>query len=155
MIVNKRNIIIIVAIFVLVLGCGNAVPRPEPPDVQVPPPPAGTETGLIGDEEAGNNPMVHQVGMQIVDLDGNPLKLRGVVLEGWLQWSGHVWGLGFISETQIMNQLTPLIGPEAAQTFRTGVYDNFITERDIEMIAELGTRNGRARHERISGEYRG
>ncbi len=117
--------VLLLAMLLICVSC--TVPLPD--DFEITP---------VDDAVVGKNPMVHQEGMQIVDPDGNPLKLRGVLLEGWLQWNGPLWGAGLTSETQIANRLEQLVGPEEFQAFRTGIYDNFITERDIEMIAELG-----------------
>lgn len=103
-----------------------------------PPPPTDLRTEPVNDTIDNPNPMVHQQGMQIIDPEGNPIKLRGVFLEGWLQWNGTLWGAGFISETDISNRLTQLAGPEEFERFRINIYEQFITERDIEMIADLG-----------------
>lgn len=84
------------------------------------------------------NPMVHQQGATIVDGQRKPLKLRGVLLEGWLMWNGTLWGAGLVSETAISKKLTELVGKEEALRFRTQIYDEFITERDIELIAGMG-----------------
>ncbi len=89
-------------------------------------------------ELATANPMVHQQGAIIVDGQGKPLKLRGVLLEGWLMWNGTLWGAGLTSETAISNKLTELVGEKEALRFRTQIYNEFITERDIEMIAGMG-----------------
>lgn len=59
-----------------------------------PPPPASLRSDPIVDATSGANPMVHQQGTQIVDPAGNPIQLRGVFLEGWLQWNGTLWGMG-------------------------------------------------------------
>lgn len=88
--------------------------------------------------EATANPMVHQEGSRIVDGSGQPLKLRGFLLEGWLMTNGTLWGAGLTSETKIAEKLHDLVGPEEAQRFREQIYQNFITERDIEMISQMG-----------------
>lgn len=115
-------------IFLLLLLICSGCAEPLPADYVLQP---------VDDALVGNNPMVHQVGRIIVDPAGNPLKLRGVLLEGWLQWNGTLWGTGLNSETHIVNRLEQLVGEEQTQLFRKAVYDNFITERDIEMIAAL------------------
>ena len=117
--------IILFAILIIYTGCASPLPE-------------GYKIKPVDDAVEGINPMVHQEGMTIVDLDGNPLQLHGVLLEGWLQWNGPLWGAGLTSETQIANRLTQLVGPEAFAAFRTAVYDNFITEGDIVQIANLG-----------------
>ncbi len=89
-------------------------------------------------EVQSNNPMVHAMGTQIVDGKNNPIKLRGVLLEGWMMWNGTLFGAGLTSETKITNRLEQLAGKPNMEWFRTAIYDHFITERDIQMIAELG-----------------
>ena len=85
------------------------------------------------------NQMIHQQGSLIVDGQGQPIKLRGVLLEGWLMWNGPVWGTGlFNSETKIEEKIVELVGPEKALWFRQQIYQTFITEHDIQMIAEMG-----------------
>ena len=84
------------------------------------------------------NPMIHAVGSRLVDGNGDPIQLRGVLLEGWLMWNGALWGAGLSSETKLSGRIEGLVGREEAARFRKAVYDTFITERDIEMIADLG-----------------
>ncbi len=91
--------------------------------------------GLIGDVHAG---FVRAEGAQIVDRDNRPFKLRGVLLEGWLFWHGLLWGGGFQSETEMTTALGDLAGREQARDFKRRVHDNFITERDIRLIARMG-----------------
>lgn len=44
------------------------------------------------------NPVLHRQEMQIVDNQGNPVKLRGPHFLGWLMWEGVTWGAGFTSD---------------------------------------------------------
>lgn len=122
---RNYRILVLIAALICCAGCST----PLPPDFEMAP---------VEDTVAGLNPMVHQEGTQIMDPEGNPIKLRGVILEGWLMWNGPLWGVGFTSETQIAGKLVQLVGEDDFQAFRKGIYDSFITERDIEMIAELG-----------------
>ncbi|MBZ0111133.1 MAG: cellulase family glycosylhydrolase [Thermoanaerobaculia bacterium] len=85
-----------------------------------------------------SNPMVHAQGTRLVDGSGEPIKLRGVLLEGWLMWNGSLWGTGMTSETKITQRIEGLVGEEETARFRKAVYDTFVTERDLEMIAQLG-----------------
>ena len=83
--------------------------------------------------------MVHQEGARLIDPQGAPLRLRGVNLGGWLLWEGWEYGRGgMISETEMMKRLTELAGAEAAGDFQRGMWNNFITEADIQAIARLG-----------------
>ncbi|MBZ0111573.1 MAG: hypothetical protein K8J08_03860 [Thermoanaerobaculia bacterium] len=65
------------------------------------------------------NPMVHAEGTHLVDGDGQPLQLRGVILEGWLMWNGTLWGAGLNSETKLAERIEELVGPQEAKRFRT------------------------------------
>ncbi len=49
-----------------------------------------------------------------------------------------LWGAGLTSETKITNRLEEMAGKANTEKFRTAVYENYITEKDIELIAELG-----------------
>ncbi len=93
---------------------------------------------LLSSTWAFANPMVHQEGTLIVDGQGKPIKLRGVLLEGWLMWNGTLWGAGFTSESTISKKLQELVGVDEANRFRENIYTNFITEKDIRLISEMG-----------------
>ena len=85
------------------------------------------------------NPMVHQVGNSIVGADGEPLRLRGVNLGGWLLWEGWDFSKGSdLSENKIDQGLVNLVGQSAVDQFHQQMYENFITEADIQAIASLG-----------------
>lgn len=100
--------------------------------------PMPTITTQTNESISKTNPMIHTNGLQIVDGKGNPIRLRGVILEGWLQWNGTLWGAGLISESTITKRLKTLVGREETERFRQGIYYNFITEQDIKEIAKLG-----------------
>ncbi len=87
---------------------------------------------------AGQNPMVHQQGTLIVDGAGQPIKLRGALIEGWLMWNGPLWGTGLNSETHIYKKIVELVGEEEAARFRQAVYDSFFTEADVKLMADMG-----------------
>ena len=85
------------------------------------------------------NPMIHRVGLTIVDGNGNPIKLRGVNLGGWLHWEGYIFGKGILTpESEILNGLEKLVGPEDTQRFESEVDSSFITEADLHKISQLG-----------------
>jgi endoglucanase len=93
----------------------------------------GAETAPV------NNRMVHRDGNQIVDASGRPLKLRGVNLGGWLLWEPWMWGGHLLaSESKLSGRLESVVGPAEMAKFRREVYDNFITEHDIQQISRLG-----------------
>lgn len=84
------------------------------------------------------NSMVHQSGRAIVDGRGQPLKLRGVNLGGWLLWEGWIFGDGFSSQTAIEKKLSKLVGPDEVNRLRAEICDGYITEADIARISALG-----------------
>lgn len=82
---------------------------------------------------------VRAEGTQLVDDDG-PLLLRGVGLGNWLLAEGYMWRFGdeMSSPRQIERRIADLVGPDRADDFWRRFRDTFVTERDIELIAELG-----------------
>jgi hypothetical protein len=85
------------------------------------------------------NPMLHQDGTRIVDGQGNEVKLRGVNLGGWMFWEGWIFGHGILtSQTTILTRLEKAVGIQQTDEFRTGIYESFIAEADIERITGAG-----------------
>ncbi len=96
-------------------------------------------TSASAQAAARSNPMLHRQGTKIVDEHGAEIHLRGVNLGGWLLWEGWMFGKGILtSETTILTRLQKGVGRRETEEFRTAVYDNFITEDDIEKIAQAG-----------------
>lgn len=88
---------------------------------------------------------VHQSGTQLLDGAGRPLRLRGVNVGGWLAWEGWIWGSGFdyIGESAMLHNLANLVGPDAAEQFRSDVRTNFITDGDFRAMAAYGLNSAR------------
>ena len=83
--------------------------------------------------------MLHQQGTRIVDEHGREVHLRGVNLGGWLFWEGWIFGKGILtSETTILTRLEKVVGVPHTEEFRSRIYENFITEDDIQRIAGAG-----------------
>lgn len=82
---------------------------------------------------------VRASGTTLVDDDG-PLRLAGVGLGNWLMPEGYMWRFGdeFSSPRQIEARVEELVGPERAAAFWRRFYDEFITEDDIALVAQLG-----------------
>ena len=101
----------------------------------------GASPGLVA---PGNPPIpagfVHQSGTQLLDGAGNPVKLRGADLGGWLSWQGWEWGQGFdyVGQSTMLNNLVSLVGQSAADQFQNEVYSNFITASDFRAMSEDG-----------------
>jgi endoglucanase len=77
---------------------------------------------------------------RLVDGMGNPLLLRGVGLGNWMLPEGYMWkfGPGAESPREIEGLVTRLVGSEAASAFWHRFFETFITEADIERIAQSG-----------------
>ena len=87
----------------------------------------------------GANPVLHQEGTKIVDERGGEVHLRGVNLGGWLFWEGWIFGKGILtSQTTILTRLEKAVGAQQTEEFRTAIYEDFITEADIQRIARAG-----------------
>jgi hypothetical protein len=82
-----------------------------------------------------NTSFVHRNNQQIRDGQNNPVKLDGVNLGGWLLWEGWIWGGGYTQEKTIYSRIESVVGTPAADAFRDSVHKNFITRRDIQLIA--------------------
>lgn len=91
------------------------------------------------------NPMIHQQGKQIVNGQGDIIKLKGVNIGGWLLWEGWIWGspLAIFSmdqqaEKNIGEKFTELLGKKEFENFQQQVYEHYIKESDIKQIKDLG-----------------
>ena len=86
---------------------------------------------------------VHVEDGQIVDGNGDPLLLRGFGLGGWLVPEGYMlhnlgWIEGFESPTQIEDHIEALIGQELAEQFWIDYRNSYVSQADIDQIAEWG-----------------
>ena len=83
---------------------------------------------------------LHTQGQDIVDEQGNTILLRGVGLGNWLLPEGYMWKFGEEGDRprKIEGLIEAMIGPEAAKQFWLDFRRNYITEADIQRIAELG-----------------
>ena len=83
---------------------------------------------------------LHTKAQDIVDEDGNKILLRGVGLGNWMLPEGYMWKFGGQGDRprKIEKIITDLAGPEYAKHFWTEYRKDYITEADIQRIAELG-----------------
>lgn len=83
---------------------------------------------------------LHTQGHDIVDETGRKILLRGVGLGNWLLPEGYMWKFGKEGDRprKIETLVSDLIGPEKANEFWLAFRANYITEADIQRIAELG-----------------
>ena len=77
----------------------------------------------------------------LVTPSGIPITLKSVNLGGWLLWEGWIFGGGFTKESVIKNRLLQLLGREEYNNFLSRFYEDYITEKDIALIAARGFNN--------------
>ena len=123
-----RRILGAIFLMLTLIGCTRKIPTPS----------LGSSQSTFADYYP-HNPMVHQVGKTLVGIDGNPLRLRGVNLGGWLLWEGGNFGKAILlPESVMLYRLAQIVGNQAAQNFRNQIHANYVTETDFQRIAELG-----------------
>jgi alpha-L-rhamnosidase len=83
---------------------------------------------------------LHMQGQDIVNDQGQKIRLRGVSLGNWLQPEGYMWKFGPQGDRprKIEKLVDDLIGPEQGKQFWTEFRQHYISEADIQRIAELG-----------------
>ncbi|MFD0694013.1 glycoside hydrolase family 5 protein [Paenibacillus sp. GCM10027628] len=84
---------------------------------------------------------IRSKGKQLVDGDGRPLLLRGVGLGNWLLPEGYMWkfsGERGDRPRRIAQRIRELIGEEKAAQFWNTFYERYVTEDDVQRIAEEG-----------------
>ncbi|KOH45932.1 cellulase family glycosylhydrolase [Sunxiuqinia dokdonensis] len=79
-------------------------------------------------------------GQDIVNEDGEAVYLRGVGLGNWMLPEGYMWRFGKDGDRprRIEKLISDMIGEQEAAAFWQSFRANYITEADIERIAELG-----------------
>jgi endoglucanase len=78
-------------------------------------------------------------GQNFVDSKGNEVFLKGVGLGGWLVPEGYMLHIpGFGSPTSIKNMISDLIGTENTQEFYQIYRENYVREKDIRILSEMG-----------------
>lgn len=80
-------------------------------------------------------------GTQILNGSGTSIKLRGVGLGTWLLWEQWMMGLATQTtngQTQMLTNLTSVVGSTDSNQFYLDYQNTLITEQDIYRIAELG-----------------
>ncbi len=76
---------------------------------------------------------------KIIDLDGNPILLKGINLGNWFVPEGYFIKLKDVSSpTRIYTLFNTLIGPAEAKSFWKEYRKNFITYEDIKLVKSLG-----------------
>ena len=87
-----------------------------------------------------NAQMLSTSGSQIIDDNNQPILLRGIGLGGWMLQEGYMMNSNGAADTQyeFKENLIQLIGVEQTQIFYDNWLDNFVTEADIEDLANQG-----------------
>jgi hypothetical protein len=87
----------------------------------------------------GNAQFLQASGTDIVDSTGTPVLLRGYGLGGWLVPEGYMLHIpGYGSPTYIDSLVRDLIGGQFANQFWNTYRANYVTEEDIQLIAQWG-----------------
>lgn len=74
---------------------------------------------------------------QIITASGNPIRLRGWNIGGWLNMEDFIDG--FVgAEHNLRATMARILGREKAQFFFDRLLDHFFTEDDVRVMAELG-----------------
>ena len=87
-----------------------------------------------------NAQMLTTSGSQIIDDNNEEIILRGVGLGGWMLQEGYMMNSvgGADTQYQFRDNLIELVGAEETQIFYDNWLDNFVTETDIENLANQG-----------------
>jgi endoglucanase len=96
---------------------------------------------VVGSPSAfGAMSYLHTHNQDIVDEKGNKVMLRGVSLGNWTLPEGYMWQFGNKGDRprRMEQAVTELIGQEKSDKFWKEFRKNYITQADIDRIAELG-----------------
>lgn len=95
---------------------------------------------LLSSVAATGPTFLHTQGQDIVNEHGDKIMLRGVGLGNWLLPEGYMWKFGNDADRprRIEKLVSDLIGPDNAKRFWTEFRKNYVTEADIQQIAQLG-----------------
>ncbi len=81
--------------------------------------------------------LLHVEQNKIVDGQGNPIRLRGTCVGGWMNLENFINGYPGI-ESGIRAALADVLGPARAEFFFDRLLDHFLSEEDIAFIAQTG-----------------
>lgn len=78
-------------------------------------------------------------GMNLVEANGQQLRIRGTNLGNWLNPEGYMFGFKKVNSPHFINEmLCQLVGPDEAAAFWAEYKDRYITRDDIQFIASCG-----------------
>ena len=80
------------------------------------------------------------LGKNIINSNGDEILLKGVGLGGWMLQEGYMMNSSGAADTQheFIEKLILLIGEEETENFYNNWRQNFITEQDVNTIANHG-----------------
>ncbi|GAA3133124.1 glycoside hydrolase family 5 protein [Nonomuraea salmonea] len=81
--------------------------------------------------------MLHVSGTQLVTEDDAPVRLRGVGLGGWMNMENFITGYP-ANESAMRQAVRGVLGDDRAELFFDRLLTSFFTERDADLLAELG-----------------
>ncbi|MBU0475103.1 MAG: cellulase family glycosylhydrolase [Bacteroidetes bacterium] len=89
------------------------------------------------------NGILRTSGKKIVDADGTEVLFKGIGLGGWLVPEGYMFNMsGFAnSPTEIKNKIIGVVGEANAEIIYNNFRKNFVTEADIDSLANWGFNN--------------
>jgi endoglucanase len=76
-------------------------------------------------------------GAEFIDAAGNPIRLRGVCIGGWLNMENFITGYS-ANESMMRAKVKDVLGPEKYDRFFDRLLSAFYDEADIEFLAENG-----------------
>lgn len=77
-------------------------------------------------------------GTQILNRQGDPVVIRGYGLGGWLLPEGYMFKIGEFGASRIYEKVEELLGPSETERWIKEFRDNYVTEKDIELMKEWG-----------------
>jgi endoglucanase len=95
--------------------------------------------GIIGEPaspEKGKRRILQVSGMKIVEGD-TAVRLRGINLGGWMLIEDYMMGLPW-TEWKIREQFRRVLGEASASAFFDAWADSYVTEKDVEFLAQRG-----------------
>ncbi|WP_217652599.1 glycoside hydrolase family 5 protein [Streptomyces aidingensis] len=87
---------------------------------------------------AAARPMLRVSGTGLADGEGNPVRLRGVGLGGWMNMENFITGYPG-TEAGMRQAVTSVLGPDRAGLFFDRLLGSFFTAEDAALLAALGT----------------
>jgi endoglucanase len=76
-------------------------------------------------------------GKRIIDSQGNPVRLRGTCIGGWMNMENFIDGFPG-AETMLRDAMTAALGKEKSAFFFERFLDHFFNEDDVQFIKETG-----------------